>query len=151
MFNMQKMYSLKKVLYNSRTVRFLTKNLTITALFSIKPDPLHSSGCNFVFYEAGNNVATVVFPINVNITSNKPTFCSTCSFNLRSAAYCGLLLLCLYLIHIQTLPVWTTNRVLTFQTNTNSLYWLDRRKARHFTVSTHCLSTNCSVYTVSCI
>lgn len=132
---MHKIYSLKKVLYNSRNASSLTKNLTITALFSIKPDPLHSSGCNFVFYEAGNSVATVVFPINVNITSNKSTFCSTCSFNLRTAAYCGLLLLCLYFIHTQTLPVWNTNRVLTFQTNANSLYWLDRRKARHFIVS----------------
>lgn len=120
-------------------------------MFSIKPDPLHSSGCNFVFHEAGNNVATVVFPINVNITSNKPTFCSTSSSNLRLAAYCGLLLLRLYFIYTQTLPVSITNRVLTFQTNANSLYWLDRRKSRHFSVSTHFLSTYCSFYTVSCI
>lgn len=87
MFNMHSIYSLKKVLHNSISARFLTKNLTMTALFSIKPDPPHSSGFSFVFYEAGNNVATVLFPINVNITSNKPTFCSTCSSNLRSAAY----------------------------------------------------------------
>lgn len=146
MLNMHKIYSLKKVLYNSRNSRFLTKNLTITALVSIKPDPLQSSGCSFVFYEAGNNVATVVFPINVNSTSNKPTFCSTCSSNLKPAAYCGLLFLCLYFIFTQTLPVWTTNRVLTFQTSVSSLYWLDKRKVRHFAVSTHC-----SFCTVSCI